>query len=202
MPKFMPKVVQNSIEGRTTWFASNRNTRTFVVADGSAAAPLPPAAISTEICQSMVSLTDAQTVPGGSLQQSAWQRFIGDTHANGPRNPSARHDLLIAGKEAVCNGIGTVIAAYYQSGQPGLQGLPDQVAHIPTFLDPPVLSAGSASRGEPWIDFRIFNTLIPDLAAIKQEAPVQVITTAGSDAPTARYYRAHQLDGPAQPMQG
>jgi hypothetical protein len=178
MPAFLPVARYMGTDGYTTWDMHNPPVRSFVLPESSAEVPFRELAIATEICQSMVKVDGAVTLPGGSLQQNALERFV--AYVN-PRNRPALHDAELAGQESICNGLGRVIAAGYQGGAGAFDSLPEQVGRT-----------GSILR-EPWIDFSMYANVVPELLKLRHEVAggdqTMIIADENAPLPTVEYYR-------------
>jgi hypothetical protein len=181
MPAFMDIANSSGTDGFTHWYGDHRNTRSFILPYGSAEAPFRPVAVGTEICQAMVDVYDAKTLPGGSYQQAAMERFVAKVN---PRNPAARHNSNLASKESICNGLGRVTAALYQGGETALHKLPLEVGRTGSFIR------------KPWIDFLVYSADLPELIQLKDDivdsGHTAVITGKDDRSPTAGYY--HQQE--------
>lgn len=134
--------------------------------------------IATEICQSLVNVEDAKTLPGGQAEEDALQAMVGGF------NPIARQSLRMASQESVCNGLGVVVAASYRGS----------VASVTSQEADNTDKVGLQLT--PWTDSKLYDSDVPAFVAagrrIRNDSNDTFTTGSGNNLPTVRYYRTHE----------
>lgn len=100
---------QSRSDGVTFW-VPGRYTNSFVGESGSPERPFRHKTIATEVCQSLLTVSGVETLPGGAEEQAALQSYVGRVI-----NPAAAENTGLAMQEHLCNTLGHQIAAAYEN---------------------------------------------------------------------------------------
>ncbi len=171
IPEYLRKELPRS-DGVTSWRDPNL-TLSFIKDSGSGNNPFIPWIIATEICQSIVEVDNAETVPGHRPEEKSMQDYIATFNA------AAEDNLDLASQEEVCNALGRMVGAAYVGGQPDIDNLAANVS-----------SAGMTHT--PWLDYRPYKNQAAKFFHISKNLKngnSTIITMRGEDSPTAQFYK-------------
>jgi hypothetical protein len=162
-------------------------TRSFIESSDSSREPFSHEALATEICQSLVNVTDERTAPGGSARQWLFRTHIGRSF----NRPDHVYGIDLASQEAVCNGLGSYVTAAYERSSRLPQATYRQAVFPRTLLTPPAMVLEATL-----VDYDLYRPERDDFTGLAERITRrdynEVIASRRADTPTADFYRRHQ----------
>lgn len=163
-------------DGVTKWYPDH--TASFIKDSGDERNPFVPWIVGTEICQALVSVYGAETIPGHMKEQEDAQDYVATF------NEGASDDLDLAMQEENCNSMGRELEAAYYGGKAAVDKLPSERKRV-------------GKSQTPWLDYQPFKSQVGGFIRIARQIKnggglSTLILTRGDNTPTARFYRQQE----------